>query len=444
VRLFAALLCAAALLAAAPEKKFKSREEYDLYEQIGKSIAANDFTKAAAGLDAFTRQFPDSDFTDDTKLLYVQTWAGANQPAKAVDAAGALIDKDLDAALRGPADVIKLLYTATVSIHKVTAPTPAQLAIGGKAAKSLLAYGKKPDGVAAADWETARSQLHAAARATLLHVVLLPGSQAMQKNDCQTAESLFARALGDYPDNAQAAWLLGTAELCLYKTIPEKASAALYAFARASAVDPVKGMVDPQWQKNTVEPYLEKIYLRYHGEDVEGLKQLKQAALASPLPPAGFRIKTLSEVLNDKQAEFETRNPQLALWMKIKAALSDSKGEEYFKSTLKDSAVPQLKGVLLEAKPVCRPTRLLVAIPLPDAAATTAEIALKLDKPLAGAPELQSEFHWEGVPTEFTASPFLLTMETETAKIAELKTAACSPAPVRKATPRKAAPKKAR
>ena len=437
MRLFAVLLCAASLAAAAPEKKFKSRPEYDLYAEIGKNLTANDFTKAAANLDAFTRQFPDTDFKDDCTLLYVQTWAGANQPAKALDAAAALLDKDLDAVLNGPADVIKLLYTTAVSVPKIQAPTPQQLAVGGRAAKSLLEYNRIPSGVSAADWNTARGQLHAAARVTLLHVALYPGTEAMKKNDCQTAETLFARAVGGYPDSAQAAWYLGSANLCLYKTQPERASAALYAFARAAVVDPVKGQVDPKWQKDTVEPYLEKIYRQYHGEDAAGLKELKQTAAASPLPPDGFHIKSQTEVLEEIRLIFESRNPQLALWMRIKAALSDSKGEEYFTSTLKNSAVPQLKGVLLEAKPVCRPTQLMVAIPLPDAPATTAEIVLKLDKPLSGAPEPQSEFHWEGVPTEFTANPFVLTMETEAAKIVELKTSPCRPAPVRSTPPRK-------
>jgi hypothetical protein len=95
--------------------------------------------------------------------------------------------------------------------------------------------------------------------------------------------------------------------------------------------------------------------------------------------------------------------------------------------------VPQLRGVLVDAKPACRPRELTVAVPLPDSQQTPrAEILLKLDKPLTGKPELNQEFHWEGVPAAFTKDPFLLTMDTETVKIEGLKTAACAAVAVKK------------
>jgi hypothetical protein len=81
--------------------------------------------------------------------------------------------------------------------------------------------------------------------------------------------------------------------------------------------------------------------------------------------------------------------------------------------------------VLVEARPACRPTQLLVAIPLPETEAV-AEIRLKLNKPLAGKPEPLAELHWEGVPSEFTASPFLLTMDTDISKIEGLRGAPCT------------------
>jgi hypothetical protein len=102
---------------------------------------------------------------------------------------------------------------------------------------------------------------------------------------------------------------------------------------------------------------------------------------------------------------------------------------------LKDSAVPKLKGTLVEAKPSCRPKELLVALPLPDAkGALQAEITLKLSKPLTGKPDANSEFQWEGVPAAFTKDPFMLTMDTESDKVEGLKSSPCAPAaaPVRK------------
>jgi hypothetical protein len=112
--------------------------------------------------------------------------------------------------------------------------------------------------------------------------------------------------------------------------------------------------------------------------------------------------------------------------MKIKGALADTNGEQYFASNLQGTEVPQLKGVLVEARPSCRPKELLVAIPLPSAPQPLqAEILLKLDKTLPGKPEANAEFHWIGAPTAFTKTPFLLTMDAEVDKLEGLKTTPC-------------------
>ena len=66
--------------------------------------------------------------------------------------------------------------------------------------------------------------------------------------------------------------------------------------------------------------FADQYYSTLHGSN-EGLDKLKDQVKQSPLPPAGFKIKTATEVADEKQAEFEKTNPKLALWMKIKGAL---------------------------------------------------------------------------------------------------------------------------
>ena len=147
---------------------------------------------------------------------------------------------------------------------------------------------------------------------------------------------------------------------------------------------------------------------------------------------------TALEIADEKRAQFEKSNPEIALWMKIKGVLSGDSGEQYFDSQMKDAEVPQLKGVLVDAKPACHSKELLVAVPLPDAQQPLqAEIRLKLDKPLAGKPELNAEFHWEGVASAFIRQPFMATMDVETSKLQGLKTAPCATAPLKKPVSRK-------
>jgi len=147
-------------------------------------------------------------------------------------------------------------------------------------------------------------------------------------------------------------------------------------------------------------------------------------ALNAPLPPADFKLKTSAEIASEKEEEFRTKNPQLALWMGIKKQLSDTNGEQYFETSVKNAAVPKMKGTLVEARPACRPKELLVAI----SDATHAEVKLKLDMPLKGKPDPGTEFQWEGVPSAFTKDPFELTMDTEQDKLEGLKADPCGPA----------------
>jgi hypothetical protein len=424
------------------KKAVKDQAEYDLYNGVLTSMNTNP-TKALADLDSWKQKYPDSDFKDDRMVYYILAYAKAKEPGKAVDEAGQLLNLDLNAAFddpkTGPNMIVQALFTTVTSVPQIQNPTPEQLAIGEKAAHMLMDFNRKPEGISEADWDKARVDLQKAAKGTLLYIALKPGLDAMKAKDYPTAEAAFKKALDQFPDSAQAAAQLGGAEIAQQSKDPSKISAGMWEFARAVAMDPAKSDLMTPEARTQYDNYLKKIYTQYHGSE-DGLDQLKQQAQASPTPPSDFHIMSTTEVSAKKEAEFEQSNPQLALWMKIKGQLADTNGEQYFESQLKNAAVPQLRGTLVDAKPECHPKELLVAVPLPDAQQPLhAEITLKLDAPLAGKPELNSEFHWEGIPTAFTKDPFMLTMDVEKSKIDGLKDTPChvAPAPVHHAPVRK-------
>jgi len=355
--------------------------------------------------------------------------------AKAIDEAGLLMAKDLKATLNdpktGPSQQLTVLFTATTAIAQVPSPTADELAIASKAAQQLMDYNTKPEGTSDADWAAVRAQLQGAAKGALLYIALKPGVDAKQKKDWPAAEAAFQAALKQYPDSSQVAYEVGGSELAQQATNPAKISQGLYEIARAVSIDPAKSdFADPK-VRTQVETYLKNVYVKYHGSD-EGLDQLKQQALTAPTPPADFHILSATEIYVAKQKEFAEKYPELALWMNIKAALTDANGEQYFKDSMKDAPVPKLKGVLVEAKPACRSKELLVAVPLPDAKPPyPVEIVLKLDAPLMGKPDENLDLVWaDGAPSAFTKEPFLLTVDVEKAKITGLKTTPCTPAPV--------------
>ena len=408
-------------------KKWKDTAEYDLYMSASKAVAANNGTQALTDLDNWKSKYAESDYKDDRTVLYIRAYAAAKEPAKAVDAAADIINRGVDTVFAdpktGPPNAIQALFSTVFAITQVPNPTPEEMAIGEKAAHALMDYNRKPDGVADDKWNEARTtQLQPPAKAALMYIAMLPGNQAFAKKDWAGCEAAYAKALSTYPQNAAISYQLGLCMRSQAAEHPEKRSQAAYEFQRAVVQDPTLG---GSANADTIKKYADGYYTNMHGSD-EGLAALKETVKASPLPPDGFKVKTATEISEEKEAEFEKSNPQLALWMKIKGALADTNGDQYFSGQLKDSQVPQLRGTLVDAKPACRPKELIVAVPLPGNSPTP-EITLKLDAALTGKPELNQEFHWEGVPSAFTKDPFMLTMDTPKEKLEGLKTTPCAP-----------------
>ncbi len=442
--------------AAQSPKKYKEGE-YEIVSQSYKDVAEP--AKEMADLDAWAQKFPDSDYKDDRAYLYVQASLKLNQPAKVLEYGSQLMSKDMSAIFNGPGTeqlaglpikltTLNVLYSVALNAASLPGASAEQLALGEKAAGQLLEFApkyftpeNKPASQTAEAWAGARAEVMSKATTARVAIALQPGREAQQKKDCPGQEGAFSRALSSYPDSGAAAYQLGVALLACEAANPEKVSQGLWEIARASSMDPAKSGLESK-DVPGIESYLKKVYIRIHGSD-EGLDRLKQQAIASPAPPAGFRIKSVTDIAQEKQAVFETEHPQTALWIRIKGQLADTNGDQYFQGQLKDAAVPQLRGTLVEAKPACHPKELLVAVPLPDTSKPLMpEISLRLDKPLGGKPDADSEFRWEGVPTAFTKDPFLLTMETETAKIEGLTTAPCTSAPDRSGAKKSTASKK--
>jgi hypothetical protein len=434
-------------IAGAQEKKVKDQAEYDLFNQTLKD--ANNPAQQLKDLDQWAQKYPDSDYKDDRLDYYIQAYNATNQPAKVLEIGSGLMARDLKSVFKdpkqGPGQVLRVLYLMSVNILKLPNATPDQVAAGEKAARALADYANeyftaanKPANTSDADWSKTKTDVSGLSKAVMMNLVARPGNEALAKyasdknpESCKPAETAFTAALQQFPESAALAYGLGRAQICLFKIQPEKISAGLYEVARAVALDPTLGGTNPD--PKAIEKYLNSLYTQYHGGDDEGLKQLIQMAKASPLPPSGFKIKSEGEIISEKEEELKKSNPQLAMWLGVKKSLVDQ-GDSYFNEQMKEHQLPKLKGTLVEAKPACRSKELLVAI----SDTTHPEVALKLDTPLTGKAEVGAEIQWdEGVPSAFAKDPFLLTMDVAKAKIENLKTSPCAPAPVKKAAPKK-------
>jgi tetratricopeptide (TPR) repeat protein len=441
--------------AAQPEKKTKDEGEYNIYNDVVKDLdpSSPNYQKAITDLNTWTQKYPETDFKNERFFYYLSAYAGLTPPQneKVLEYGAQLLAGDLKANFKDQAQILNILYRTALAAQGIAtagqALTPAQLATAEKAGKTLQEFiptyftaANKPAAASDAQWAQARTQLDTVAKSTLDMVALAPGAQAMNRKDYPAAEQAFKKSLDAKPDNALVAYQLGTA--ILSQKDPNRYPEALYYIARAAGQDPAKGGLDAATRPK-VDEYLKKLYTNVHGSD-EGLDQLKQLAATSPHPPAGFKIKTSSEVAAEKEEQFKQQYPQLALWMGIKRQLTAPEGEQYFQGQLKDAQVPKLKGTVMGGKPECRSREVLVAVPEPNQTSTlTPEITLKLDAALTGKPVAGTEIQWEGVPSAFAKDPFLLTMDTEKAKIEGMKTETCTAAPAKKAPAgKKATPKK--
>ena len=455
----------------AAEKKAKAPKdtgEYDIYNEVIKDASANppNAKKFLTDLDNWSSKYPETDYKAVRQMYYVQAHAANNDMGKSLDSAKPLLEKGVDGLkteLDNPGLVLQLLFLTSSTGGRFAAtgnPTPDQTATGIKGSQMLLEFGKtyfaaenKPANLPADQWAQGLKQVEDQAKATLFQIALYPGASKLRANAkdpaaCAAAEPEFKKTQQEYPDSGMVALQIATVSLCQQATNPAKAQQAIFEYARAAAL-PVGGItgLDAANQK-AIDDYLVRVYTSFHGSN-EGLDELRALALKSPLPPDGFKIKTTREISTEKEEEFRTKNPQLAMWMNIKGQLADTNGQQYFEEQMKEhdmsgpNGTKLLKGVMLEARPACRSKELLIAIPLPDAkGAPVAEITIRIvdaeGKPVAltGKPEAAGDIQFNGVPSAFVKDPFMLTMDAEKANIDGLSVTPCTPPPAAK----KAAP----
>jgi hypothetical protein len=218
-------------------------------------------------------------------------------------------------------------------------------------------------------------------------------------------------------------------------------------------MDPAKGGIADAATRKKYDDYLKSLYKQYHGSE-DGLDQLKQVALASPHPPATFKVETGAEIDARHEEEFKAKYPELSLWLSMKKMLATPEGDAYFASSMKETEVKGLKGVVVGGKPECNPKEILMAVPEPDqTGAPTAVIALKLEAAIKGKPVAGQEIKFGGGASAFTRDPFMLTLDVDKDATPDLKTDPCTPPPASKkgapapakkpgATPPKNAPAK--
>jgi hypothetical protein len=394
-----------------PQKNWKDRAEYDLYESIGK---ATDPNQRLTLLNQWKEKYASSEFSDLRDVLFMETYRQLGRGGDMLNAANTVLAKD--------PNNIQALGAAVTSIYTLPPnASPDQLGIVEKAANQLLsnadalfASDKKPANVSDADWASAKKSLTTTAQTAL-------GLIAMRNKNNEQAEGAFRKSLQMDPNAAQVSYWLGT--VILAEKNPAKQSEALYDFARAAAYDG-PGALAPAGRAE-VQKYLEKAYSNYHGSR-DGLDQLMAQAKTTALPPADFKVVSkadLAQQAADAEQKLAAANPSLAIWKSIKTELTGPNAQTYFNEHMKETLMPKFTGKLISMSPETKPKELVLAIE----DGTTPDVTLKVDTPLAGKMDPGGDISFEGTPTSFTASPYMVTFDVEKAKVTGWKGVAPPP-----------------
>ncbi|HTC91085.1 MAG TPA: hypothetical protein VK686_22425 [Bryobacteraceae bacterium] len=390
---------AAAPSSAAPQKNWKDRMEYDLFDSITKDN--NPKTKLEK-LQSWEMMYPMTEWIKERRTLFLTTYAALNDPKNAVNEAKQILADD-------PKDFTALYYTMlfTQGLY-AQSQTPDVLDQGDKAAKAILEnLDTPPPNVKADDWAKLRPQLELLAHRNM-------GWIAMQRMNWDGAEAEFTKTLMLSANDAQVDYWMGTV-IASEKKI-DKLPAAMFYFARAATFTG-QGALPADAQK-TAMTYVQKQYKNFHGSD-EGFNDLVAAAKANPTPPAGFTIKNANELAQASAADEEKYNsshPSEALWKNLKMALTAPDGATYF-MMVKGTEVPTLKGKVIKLEPAIKPKTILLAMEDITNNTTTADATLKFEMPLAGKVEEGTELTFEGVADSYTASPFMVVFNVDKEKL---------------------------
>ena len=409
---------------AEPQKNWKDRAEYDLYDALSKDT--NPKTRLEK-LQQWEKGYPQTDYAKERRILFLTTAFALGQPKETAEAAKQVLADD--------AKNFIALY-ALVSFTRPLAgnnPTPEVLDQGDKAANALLAdINTTPPNVTDDQWKAQKPQVEELGHTTL-------GWIAMQKKNWQASEAEFQKSLALNPNNGELDYFMGT-DIASEKD-PAKMPTALFYFARAATYEG-QGALNPAGRTQVMQ-YVQRAYKGYHGSDAD-FNKLIAAAKAAPMPPADFSIKSAVDIAKAEQANEEDwakNHPQEALWKNIKMTLGGPEGANYFNSSMKEAKLPALKGKVVKLDPETKPKEIQIAVDDGSGNATMADATLKFEMALPGKVDPGTELTFEGVPQSYTASPFMVVFDVEKEDLHGW-TGKNAPAPVRRPAAKKKAAEK--
>jgi len=367
------------------KKEIKDPAEYNAYVS---AVQQTDPSAKISGLEAFLVQYPNSVMKEDALEVLMTTYQQAGKQDKVIDTANRL----LAANPNNVTALVLLAYNERASQKWADAK--------GHAERGLAAIPNmpKPEGKSDADFEKQKAQM-----TSLLDSIA--GFSALQLKDNATAEKDLRAAVEADPNNVENVYPYALA--CLTAT-PEDDVNGLFFIARAA------NLVKDPGGKAQITKFGHSKYVKYHGSE-DGWNDLLATTATTPLPPAGFTIKQYvpptpaeqaHDLVKDKTAA-DIKKLSFAEWQLVLSAGSQEDQDKVW-NVIKGVAL-QMEATVLKAAP----TELQIAASQDDIDAKRPDITLTMTGtiPAKLMPTEGGTLDFEGTPTSYTPSPFMMMME---------------------------------
>lgn len=277
----------------------------------------------------------------------------------------------------------------------------------------------KPEGTADADFQKMKDQMTGIFNAAI-------GIAALTDKDYDGARKSLRAAADSSPDSQKDFSVVYPLALAYAgptppdpKVAPDPLNAIWFA-VRASTVAP-----NAQYQTQ-IEKYAKGQYVKYHGGD-DGWPDVLAQAKASPTQPAGFTIAPAPSPADQAHTMVTGKKPEemdFATWQFV-FTNGTKEDQDVVWNAIKGKAV-QMQGTVIKATP----TEFQIAGSSDDIDAKKPDIILTFEDkvPLRLMPKEGASLDFQGEPSSYTPSPFMMNMEK-----GKLLKAAAPAAPAKKA-----------
>jgi tetratricopeptide (TPR) repeat protein len=390
--------------AASQKKEIKDPAEYNAYVA---AIQQQDANAKISGLEAFLQQYPNTVMKEETLGALMGAYQGTNNVDKALEAAQRVLQTN-------PNNIQALAlaaynYSELAKGGKNSADNFAKARQYAERGLQALTSFNKPDGMSEADYQKQKASF-----TQLLNSVA--GFAALQQKDSAAAQKYLRASVEVIPANLADVYPLALAYLT---AAPSDDVNGLFFIARAVNLASGAG-------KDQITKFGRSRYTKFHGSDQGWAELLAQTATVT-LPSAGFSITKYEPPTRAQQAAelVKTKQPKDMSFAEWQLVLSEGTqaDKDTVWSAIKDVSL-QMVGKVIKVTP----TKLEIAASVDDIEASRTDIVLTMTGPIPAKlmPKENADLQFEGVPSEYAPSPFVMQMGKGT-----LLTAAAPP-PVKK------------